>query len=78
MAILASEIEAAISTAFPQAQFTLQDLVGDQDHYSLEIYIPQFHGLSRIAQHRAIYAALQDNLGAMPHALTIQIKQQEL
>ena len=40
-------------------------------HFKLTIVAPQFTGLSLVARHRAIYAALSRHIPAEIHALTI-------
>ena len=40
-------------------------------HFKLTIVAPQFAGLSLVARHRAIYAALSRHIPAEIHALTI-------
>ena len=40
-------------------------------HFRLEIVTPEFKGLSLVARHRAIYAALNRHIPKEIHALTI-------
>ncbi len=40
-------------------------------HFKLTIVAPEFEGLSKVARHRAIYAALNKHFPAEIHALTI-------
>lgn len=40
-------------------------------HFKLSITAPEFKGLSLVARHRAIYAALQRHIPKEIHALTI-------
>ena len=40
-------------------------------HFRLEIVAPEFKGLSLVARHRAIYAALNRHIPKEIHALTI-------
>lgn len=40
-------------------------------HFKLTIVAPQFQGLSPVARHRAIYAALNRHIPSEIHALTI-------
>jgi BolA family transcriptional regulator, general stress-responsive regulator len=40
-------------------------------HFKLTIVAPEFEGMSKVARHRAIYAALSGHFPAAIHALTI-------
>ena len=44
MAMQASEIEALIKTAFPDAIVTIEDLRGDGDHYACRVVSSAFAG----------------------------------
>jgi stress-induced morphogen len=72
MAMPAGEIEALIKTAFPDAQITIEDLAGDNDHFAATVVSESFRGLSRVKQHQLVYAALQGNMGGALHALALQ------
>jgi stress-induced morphogen len=72
MAMPASEIEALIKAALPDAQITIEDLAGDNDHFAATIISEAFRGLSRVRQHQLVYAALQGNMGGALHALALQ------
>lgn len=71
MAMAAAEIEAMIKAALPDAQVTITDLAGDGDHYAAHVVSPAFVGLSRVAQHKAVYAALDGRMGGVLHALQL-------
>ncbi len=72
MAMSASEIEALIKAALPDAQVTVEDLAGDGDHYAATVVSEQFRGLPRVRQHQIIYAALRGRMGGELHALALQ------
>ena len=72
MAMAASEIEALIKSALPDAQVTMQDLAGDNDHWSARVVSSAFKGLSRVKQHQIVYAALRGRMGGELHALALQ------
>ncbi len=72
MAMPASEIEALIKTAFPDASITIEDLAGDNDHFAATIVSEAFRGLPRVRQHQLVYAALKGNMGGALHALALQ------
>jgi stress-induced morphogen len=68
----ATEIERLIKAAIPDAQVTIVDLAGDGDHYSARVTSTGFAGLSRVAQHQMVYAALGGRMGGELHALQLQ------
>jgi stress-induced morphogen len=72
MAMEASEIEALIKSALPDAEVTMQDLAGDNDHWSARVVSSAFKGLSRVRQHQIVYAALRGRMGGELHALALQ------
>lgn len=74
MPLAAEQIEARIKAAFPNAVFELIDTMNDGDHYKLIITDASFAGLSRVAQHRAVYAAIGADMGGALHALALETK----
>jgi stress-induced morphogen len=72
MAMAASEIEALIKEALPDASVAVEDLAGDGDHYAATVVSEQFRGLSRVKQHQIVYAALRGRMGGELHALALQ------
>jgi stress-induced morphogen len=72
MAMAASEIEALIKAALPDAEVTMQDLAGDNDHWGAKVVSSAFRGLSRVKQHQIVYAALRGRMGGELHALALQ------
>jgi stress-induced morphogen len=72
MAMAASEIEALIKAALPDARVTVEDLAGDGDHYAATVVSETFRGLPRVKQHQIVYAALQGRMGGELHALALQ------
>lgn len=44
---------------------------GGAQHFAVRIVSPQFNGIKRVAQHRMIYAAVQDLMPHPIHALRI-------
>ena len=67
----ASDIEAMILAAFPDAQVEITDLAGDGDHYAVRVTSSAFKGLPRVRQHQAVYAALGGRMGGELHALQL-------
>ena len=80
MAMQAHEIEELIRAAFPQAKIAITDLAGDGNHYAAEVVDESFRGQTRVAQQRAVYAALKgkmDGSAGELHALALQTKAPE-
>lgn len=71
MAMAASEIEAMIRAALPDAQVTITDLAGDGDHYAAHVVSASFRGKPRVAQHKLVYEALGGRMGGELHALQL-------
>jgi stress-induced morphogen len=72
MPMAASQLEAELRAAFPDAQIVVEDLAGDGDHYRAKITSASFAGLSRIKQHQLVYAALKGMVGGELHALALE------
>jgi len=71
MPMAATEIEALIVAAIPDASVEMTDLAGDGDHYAAKVTAASFAGQSRIARTKAIYAALGGRMGGELHALQL-------
>jgi len=77
MSLKLEEIESLIKKAIPDAEITIQDLAGDENHYSATIKSKIFTGKSKIDQHKLVYKALKGKMGNELHALelnTMEIK----
>ena len=72
MAMSATEIEKLIHDAFPDAEVTITDLAGDNDHYAAMVTSKAFKGKTRVQQHQMVYQALQGRMGNELHALALQ------
>jgi stress-induced morphogen len=71
MAMAADEIVALIREGIPDATVEITDLAGDGDHYAAKVTSESFRGMNRIAQQRAVYAALGGRMGGVLHALQL-------
>jgi stress-induced morphogen len=71
MAMAATEIEELIRAAIPDAAIEITDLAGDGDHYAAIVTSESFRGMNRLAQQRAVYAALGGRMGGVLHALQL-------
>jgi stress-induced morphogen len=72
MGMPATEIEKLIKEAFPDADVTITDLAGDNDHYAAMVTTSAFRGKTRVQQHQMVYAALKGRMGGVLHALSLQ------
>jgi stress-induced morphogen len=67
-----SEIERLLRAAFPDAEvLEVEDLTGTKDHYQVTLVSAKFQGMSRVAQHQAVYGALGDLMKGPIHALAL-------
>ena len=71
MSIKLEEIKSLIKDAMPDAEITIQDLDGDENHYSATIKSKIFNGKNKIDQHKIVYKALKGKMGNELHALSI-------
>lgn len=74
MAMDRATLEAHLREAFPDAEITLTDLRGDNDHWQADITAEAFRGKSRVAQHQLVYAALKGKMGGVLHALALNTR----
>jgi stress-induced morphogen len=65
------EIERLVKAALPDAEITLTDTAGDNDHYSITVASAMFAGKTRVAQHRMVMDALGGQMGTKLHAMAI-------
>ncbi len=71
MGMRENDLRAMIVAALPDAEVAITDLAGDNDHYAAHVVSESFRGLTRIAQHKAVYAALGGRMGGELHALQL-------
>ena len=71
MGLKLEEIESLIKKAIPDAEITIQDLAGDNNHYSATIKSKLFSGKSKVEQHKLVYKALNGKMGNELHALAL-------
>ena len=71
MGLKLEEIRSLIKTAIPDAKITIEDLAGDNNHYSATIKSKVFSGKSKIEQHKLVYKALKGKMGNELHALAL-------
>ncbi|MBL0915473.1 MAG: BolA family transcriptional regulator [Sphingopyxis sp.] len=71
MGMQQDDLKAMIEAAFPGASVAITDLAGDNDHYAAHVVSESFRGMTRVAQHKAVYAALGGRMGGELHALQL-------
>ena len=71
MGLKLKEIEDLIKEAMPDAEITIEDLAGDENHYSATIKSSIFSGKSKVEQHKIVYKALKGKMGNELHALAL-------
>ena len=71
MGMREDDLRAMIVGAFPDAEVVIRDLAGDNDHYAAHVVSESFRGMTRVAQHKAVYAALGGRMGGELHALQL-------
>ena len=71
MSLKLEEIKSLIKETIPDAEITIQDTAGDENHYSATIKSKVFSGKNRIEQHKLVYKALKGKMGNELHALAL-------
>ena len=75
MSLKLEEIKSLIKESMPDAEITIEDLAGDENHYSATIKSKVFKGKSKIEQHKMVYKSLKGKMGNELHALEIKTKE---
>ena len=68
------ELKQRIETAIPGAAADVTDLTGGGDHFRATVRAPQFAAMSRIEQHRRVYAVFGPDIGGPIHALSLETR----
>ena len=68
------ELRQRIEAAIPGSSADVQDLTGGGDHFRATVIAPSFADLSRIEQHRAVYAVFGAEIGGPIHALSLETR----
>jgi len=71
MSLKLQELENLIKEAIPDAEVSIKDLAGDENHYSATIKSKIFTGKSKVDQHKLVYKALKGKMGNELHALAL-------
>ncbi|HEV3229318.1 MAG TPA: BolA family protein [Solirubrobacteraceae bacterium] len=68
------QIKRRIEDGIPGARAEVEDFTGGGDHFQATVTAAAFDGLSRIEQHRLVYAVFGDEIGGPIHALSLKTK----
>ena len=68
------DLKRRIEEAIPGARADVRDLTGGGDHFRATVIAPSFAGLSRIEQHRSVYAVFGAEIGGPIHALSLETR----
>ena len=70
----ADELKQRIEAAIPGARAEVTDLTGGGDHFRASVVAAEFAGMSRIQQHRRVYAVFGAEIGGPIHAFSIETR----
>ena len=62
MTLKAEHLVELVRRHLPEAEVTAEDTRGDGAHFALTVVCRDFAGMSRIEQHRRVYAALSGHI----------------
>ena len=65
------ELKKLIIDSIPDATIEIEDLMGDNNHYSAKIKSKLFNNLNKVEQHKLVYKSLKGKMGNELHALSI-------
>ena len=71
------ELKRRIEASLPGSTAEVDDLTGGGDHFRATIVAPEFAGLSRLEQHRLVYAIFGDEIGGPIHALSLSTRAEQ-
>ena len=74
MPIEQNRLEDILKEKFPNSKIIIEDLAGDNDHYSVFIESSLFNDLSKIKQHQLVYKSLDGLMDSELHAMQLKTK----
>ena len=74
MPIEQNRLENLLKEKFPDSKIIIEDLAGDNDHYSVFIESSLFNDLSKIKQHQLVYKSLEGLMDSELHAMQLKTK----
>ncbi|KAF8818298.1 BolA/IbaG family iron-sulfur metabolism protein [Rickettsia endosymbiont of Cardiosporidium cionae] len=74
MSISKEDLVNILKLNFPTAKISVEDFVGDRNHYSITVIDKIFENMTILQQHRLVQSALKESLGMSLHAVNINTK----
>jgi len=68
------QLKERIEGAIPDARVEVTDLTGGGDHFRATVVAPEFATMSRLEQHRRVYAVFGAEIGGAIHALSLETR----
>jgi stress-induced morphogen len=68
------DVKQRIESAIPGARAEVTDLTGGGDHFRARVIAPEFGAMSRLEQHRRVYAVFGEEIGGPIHALSLETR----
>ena len=68
------QLKERIEAAIPEARAEVMDLIGGGDHFRAKVVAPEFSEMSRMEQHRRVYAVFGAEIGGPIHALSLETR----
>jgi stress-induced morphogen len=68
------QLKERIEDAIPDARVEVTDLTGGGDHFRATVVAPEFAQMSRLEQHRRVYAVFGAEIGGAIHALSLETR----
>ena len=68
------QLKERIEAAIPAARVEVTDLTGGGDHFRARVVAPEFAEMSRVEQHRRVYAVFGAEIGGPIHALSLETR----
>ena len=68
------DLKQRIEASIPGARADVTDLTGGGDHFRARVVAPEFAQMSRIEQHRRVYAVFGAEIGGPIHALSLETR----
>ena len=68
------QLKQRIEAAIPAARVEVTDLTGGGDHFRARVVAPEFAEMSRVEQHRRVYAVFGAEIGGPIHALSLETR----
>jgi stress-induced morphogen len=68
------QLKERIEVAIPDARVEVTDLTGGGDHFRATVVAPEFASMSRLEQHRRVYAVFGAEIGGAIHALSLETR----